>query len=171
MRGWQVPVSVSTKKLSGTSRFPDRTRTQQCTLKPWSLSGLGFSNSYSEYIKTNNSIHLQNENYFVLNTKTYYTACVSSRSNMRSAGLTERHCSPIMPMGWLQAHKDREKSHNKKCINLQYSVFMEKISNHDLAILTRQSLGQYSMALVWDFPVKTSLSCKKWLINFIINLT
>ena len=47
-----------------------------------------------------NNIHLQNENYFVFNTKTYYSmACVSSGSDMYSAGLIVEHYSPEMPMG------------------------------------------------------------------------
>lgn len=40
-------------------------------------------------------------------------ACVSSGSDMYSAGLIVEQYSPEMPMGWLQARKDKVKSNNK----------------------------------------------------------
>ena len=73
-------------------------------------------------------------------------AGVRSKYNTRSDWLNLRNNSPVMPMGQLKSAK--EKPYNTQLINPERLVFIEKVSNLGLAVLTLLSFSQYGKILV-----------------------
>lgn len=93
----------------------------------------------------------------------FYIACICSQDNVHSV---LEHFS-IMPIGWLQACKNKATSHIIKCLSTTKITPYWKISNLTLLItwlsLSRSQYCKVSVDVLFFF-VKTSLLVEKWLI-------